>query len=313
MKPKNSIHLQADVQSSNIGEETLIAQFCVVHQGARIGSRSNLRASVVVEDEVFIGDNVTIQSGAHLSRGTHIGDDVMVGPGVIFLDYLVPQTDPKAFKAAASVVHLGAIIEGNATIFPGITIGRGAIIAAGAVVNDNVPSYAIVKGNPAHITGYVHDSPLAKAEVGTPHLDQHVIPGISFVNLTTASDLRGDLMAADFSRQVPFPVQRSFFITNVPSHHVRGEHGHKTCHQLLVCLQGSIMVSADNGHERGQWLLNQPGLGLHIHPMVWAAQYQYSDNAVLAVFASHSYDAEDYIRDYETFLELVQAKGDSHE
>ena len=73
------------------------------------------------------------------------------------------------------------------------------------------------------------------------------------------------------------------------------------------------MVSADNGLERGQWLLNQPGLGLHIHPMVWAAQYQYTDNAVLAVFASHPYDAEDYIRDYEDFLKLVKAKGGAHE
>lgn len=313
MNPKNSIHPEADVLSPRIGEETFISQFCVVHQGAEIGSQSHLGVSVVVEDGVFIGNQVTIQSGAYLSRGIRLADQVSVGPGVVFLDHRDPQASQKNIKTASSVVHVGAVIEGNATIFPGITIGRGAIIAAGAVVTDDVPSYAIVKGNPAHITGYVHESPLARVEVGPPLLDQHVIPGISFVKFTTASDLRGDLMAADFSRQIPFPVQRSFFISNVPSHHVRGEHGHKACHQLLVCLQGSIMVSADNGLERGQWLLNQPGLGLHIHPMVWAAQYQYTDNAVLAVFASHPYDAEDYIRDYEDFLKLVKAKGGAHE
>jgi hypothetical protein len=118
-------------------------------------------------------------------------------------------------------------------------------------------------------------------------------------------------MAADLARQVPFQVNRVFFITNVPSHHVRGEHGHKACHQLLVCLQGSIMVSADNGRERGQWLLNSPSVGLHIHPMVWAAQYQYSPNSVLCVFASHPYDPDDYIRDYEEFLQLTQQEGQS--
>jgi hypothetical protein len=104
-------------------------------------------------------------------------------------------------------------------------------------------------------------------------------------------------------------VKRAFFITHVPSHHVRGEHGHKECHQLLVCLQGSVTVAADNGSERGQWILNDPALGLHIHPKVWAAQYQYSPNSVLAVFASHEYDSNDYLRNYEEFLAIVQNKA----
>ena len=133
------------------------------------------------------------------------------------------------------------------------------------------------------------------------------------MNFTTASDLRGDLMAADFTRQIPFPVNRAFFVTNVPSHHVRGEHGHKKCHQLLVCLQGSVMVSADNGRERDQWLLESPKLGLHIQPKVWASQYHYSQNSVLAVFASHAYDPADYLRDYEDFLNLIHTEGTLHE
>jgi dTDP-4-dehydrorhamnose 3,5-epimerase-like enzyme len=128
--------------------------------------------------------------------------------------------------------------------------------------------------------------------------------GVGFVRLTAASDLRGDLLAVELTKQVPFPVERVFYVMNVPSHHIRGEHAHKKCHQLLVCLQGAITVAADNGTERKEWVLDRPDVGLHIHPMVWGIQYRYTKNAVLAVFASHGYDANDYIRDYEEYAKF---------
>lgn len=256
---------------------------------------------------------MTIKCGVQLWDGITLEDDVFVGPNVTFTNDIFPRSLQRPAEFAQTIIHAGASIGANATILPGISIGRGAMIAAGAVVTRNVPSHAIVKGNPARISGYVYDRdihpPADKAEDAKPH----TIHGISFVKFTTASDLRGDLMAADLTTQVPFPVKRAFFVTNVPSYHVRGEHGHKACHQLIVCLQGSVMVAVDNGKERGQWLLNDPGIGLHIHPMVWAAQYHYSANAVLAVFASHSYDAADYLRNYEDFIRLVNEKGSSHE
>ena len=102
-------------------------------------------------------------------------------------------------------------------------------------------------------------------------------------------------------------VNRLFFVMNVPSHHIRGEHAHLTCHQLLVCLQGSVTVTADNGRERQEWILDDPSIGMHILPMTWAAQYRYTGNAVMAVFASHSYDSADYIRNYEEFLTAVNS------
>lgn len=309
MNPYPNIHPQADVQSKNFGQDTLVRQFCVVMPQAKIGSRCILGAGTYIGDHVVIGDDVIVQNGALLDGGLTVADGVNIGPKATFL----AETSTPQSSTPKTVVHAGAQIGGNATILPGIDIGRGALVAAGAVVTRDVPSHAIVKGNPARITGYANDQPASASSQPAVHTEQHTIHGISFTRFTTATDLRGDLMVIDLERQIPFPVRRAFFVNKVPSHHVRGEHGHKECHQMLVCLQGSIMVSADNGAERSQWLLNHPGIGLHIHPMVWAAQYRYSQDAVLGVFASHPYDPDDYIRDYETFLDLVKLKGESHE
>jgi dTDP-4-dehydrorhamnose 3,5-epimerase-like enzyme len=68
--------------------------------------------------------------------------------------------------------------------------------------------------------------------------------GVSIVKFTTASDLRGDLLAVELEKHIPFPVRRMFYVMNVPSYHVRGEHAHHECHQLLVCLQGSVTLTA---------------------------------------------------------------------
>jgi len=70
-----------------------------------------------------------------------------------------------------------------------------------------------------------------------------------------------------------------------------------------------VTVTADNGTSREEWVLDRPEIGLHILPLTWAAQWRYTSNAVLAVFASHSYDPADYIRDYEEYLKIVNKGG----
>jgi acetyltransferase-like isoleucine patch superfamily enzyme len=302
---KNFIHPQSDVQSINIGERTQIWQFCVVLSNAVIGSEVNICANVFIENDVLVGDRVTIKCGVQLWDGITIENDVFIGPNVTFTNDPFPKSKQRPVAFARTLIKANASIGANATILPGITIGQGALIGAGAVVTRDVPPYAIVKGNPARISGYVNGNADRPSTIQPVNERRDDFPGISWIRFTAVSDMRGDLIASDFSKQISFPVKRAFFVTNVPSHHVRGEHGHKECHQLLICLQGSVMVSVDNGRTRAQWRLDQPSLGMHIHPKVWAAQYQYSTNAVLAVFASHEYDASDYIRSYDEFLSIA--------
>ena len=82
----------------------------------------------------------------------------------------------------------------------------------------------------------------------------------------------------------------------------RGEHAHKKLKQFLVCVRGRVTVLVDGGRSRQKIVLKDAGLGLYVPPMVWAAQYDYSPDAVLVVFASAGYDARDYVRDYGEFL-----------
>jgi len=300
------IHHLADVQSSQIGESTRIWQFCVVLPNAKIGAHCNICSHVFIENDVVVGDRVTIKCGVQLWDGIRIYDEVFIGPNVTFTNDPFPRSQQRPEAVSITTVHHGASIGANATLLPGITIGRGALIAAGAVVTRDVPAYAIVKGNPARISGYTQGQlaplpPTQVAEVPSAHMQ-----GVDFVRLTKASDLRGELLAVELAKQIPFTVLRMFYVMNVPSHHVRGEHSHKLCHQLLVCLQGSVTVTADNGFEREEWVLDHPDVGLHILPMTWAGQYRYTGNAVLAVFASHCYDPSDYIRDYEEYLKIVR-------
>lgn len=115
-------------------------------------------------------------------------------------------------------------------------------------------------------------------------------------------------MVAEVNKQLPFAVQRFFTVSHVPEGEPRGIHAHKECHQFLVCVSGSVKAMVDNGHERVVVQLDRPTLGLHMPPLTWGAQYDYSKDAVLLVLASHNYDAEDYIHDYEEFLVLSAVK-----
>lgn len=302
------IHPSSDVQSTQIGAGTRIWQFCVVLPNARIGSDCNICSHVFIENDVEIGDRVTIKCGVQIWDGLRLGNDVFIGPNVAFTNDAFPRSRQHPEQYAVTTVHPGASVGAGATILPGLTIGRNAMIAAGAVVTRDVPSYAIVKGNPARISGYSHErGKQASAPVPTT-LPVASMRGVDFVKFTTASDLRGDLLAVELEKQIPFEVRRMFYVMNVPSHHVRGEHAHHECHQLLVSLKGSVTVTADNGSEREEWVLDRPDIGLHLHPKTWAGQWRYTENAVLAVFASHSYDPSDYIRDYEEYLLAVEGK-----
>ena len=129
--------------------------------------------------------------------------------------------------------------------------------------------------------------------------------GVSLLELQKVTDPRGNLIVGEFGQSIPLHVMRYFMVYGVPSEEVRGEHAHRECHQFLVCSHGSVTVIADDGRNREEFILDRPELGLHLPPMIWGAQHRYSSDAVLLVFASHYYDADDYIRDYDEFLALT--------
>lgn len=149
------IHPLADVNSINIGVGTRVWQYSIVFSGAKIGTNCNLCAHTLVEGDVVIGNNVTVKSGVFLWDGIRIEDEVFIGPNATFTNDLMPRSKvyPEAFKGI--LIQRGASIGANATLLPGITIGRYAMVGAGAVVTKDVPARAVVVGNPAKIIRYV--------------------------------------------------------------------------------------------------------------------------------------------------------------
>lgn len=152
---KTPHHPLADAQAPHVGSGTRIWQFVVVLPGARIGADCNICSHTLIENDVVVGDRVTIKSGVQLWDGLRIEDDVFVGPNVTFTNDPFPRSKRYPDTFAVTTVKAGASIGGGATILPGITIGRRAMVGAGAVVTKSVPDGAIVVGNPARIVRYV--------------------------------------------------------------------------------------------------------------------------------------------------------------
>lgn len=306
------IHDSSDVQSKSIGDETRVWQYVVILEGASIGENCNICAHCLIESDVIIGDRVTIKSGVQLWNGVRLDNDVFVGPNVTFTNDLFPRSRQHREKFQSTVVEQGASIGANATILAGINIGKHAMIGAGSVVTKNVPPYAIVVGNPARITGYMHTKsngdialdPSTKAALG---LTASKVRGVGVYNLPVIEDMRGRLSFAEIGQYLPFEPKRYFLVYDVKSHEIRGEHAHRNIHQFLVCVSGSCAVVVDDGAAREEFALKHPGIGVHIPPMVWGVQYKYTKDAVLMVLASGKYDADEYIRDYEEFLRTVMS------
>jgi dTDP-4-dehydrorhamnose 3,5-epimerase-like enzyme len=127
------------------------------------------------------------------------------------------------------------------------------------------------------------------------------VRGVTLHRLTVAEDLRGRLAAGEFGKEIPFEPKRFFMVFDVPGKEVRGAHAHRQCHQFLICVHGSVSVVVDDGAASEEIALTDRNVGLLVPAQTWAVQFKYSEDAILLVFASEHYDANDYIRDYEQF------------
>jgi len=143
-------------EGTEIGEGTSIWHFSHVLKGSRIGKNCKIGQNVVVGPKVTVGNGVKIQNNVSVYEGVTLEDFVFCGPSMVFTNVFNPRSEiPRMDELRPTLVKRGATIGANATILCGITIGRYALIGAGSVVTKDVPDHALVRGNPARVTGWM--------------------------------------------------------------------------------------------------------------------------------------------------------------
>jgi UDP-2-acetamido-3-amino-2,3-dideoxy-glucuronate N-acetyltransferase len=144
------VHSLALLESTSIGKGTRIWAFAHILPGAVIGEDCNVCDHVFIENDVVVGNRVTIKCGVQLWDGLRVEDDVFIGPNATFTNDRFPQSK-QPFTLQPTTLAKGSSIGANATILPGLNIGEGAMVGAGAVVTKDVPARTLVLGNPARI------------------------------------------------------------------------------------------------------------------------------------------------------------------
>lgn len=125
------------------------------------------------------------------------------------------------------------------------------------------------------------------------------------------SDRKGNISVVENGKDVPFDVKRTYYLYDVPGGESRGGHAHKELSQLIIAASGSFTVTLDDGHVKRTFTLNRPYQGLYVVPGIWRTLDDFSSGAVCLVLASEKYDAADYIRDYNEFLEYKNGRDTS--
>jgi acetyltransferase-like isoleucine patch superfamily enzyme len=145
-------HEKSICETDEIGSGTRIWAFTHILSDVVIGKNCNICDHVFIESGVRIGDNVTIKSGVQLWAGTTIEDDVFIGPNVTFTNDKYPKSRNSNFDLLKTIIRKNSSIGANSTILPGLEIGPGSIVGAGAVLTKNLPPDSLAVGNPAKIT-----------------------------------------------------------------------------------------------------------------------------------------------------------------
>ena len=246
------------------------------------------------------------------------------------LESLIPESaviaqnatiGPRVVLAGDGIVLRDNVrIDAACVIGEGVTVGQGAWVRAGAVVLRSVPANAIVEGNPAQVVGYLNGAH-AERRPDPRLVDIHGLGNLArpaevdlevgdsaLYLMRRITDARGALTVGEVPTEVPFAPARYFVVFDVPSLELRGEHAHKQCQQFLICLHGSCRVLLDDGAQRCEVTLDRPDMGVFMPEMIWGTQYRYSPDAVLLVFASRTYEADDYLRSYDEFLAELERR-----
>lgn len=113
----------------------------------------------------------------------------------------------------------------------------------------------------------------------------------------------GNLTAVENGIDIPFDVKRVYYLYDVPGGESRGAHAHKNLQQIIIAASGAFDVTIDDGRNKKTVSLNRPYMGLHLKPGIWRELNNFSSGAICLVLASEVYSVEDYLRDYEIFVE----------
>lgn len=130
----------------------------------------------------------------------------------------------------------------------------------------------------------------------------------TWIPFTTHDAKRGRLVSLEARKDVPFVIERVYYIDQSDRSIVRGRHAHLRGEEVLVCLRGSCAVTLDDGRATHEFMLDRPDRGLHVGPLQWE-EFRLSSDAVLLVLASTTYDRADYIEDRAAFLALARRRA----
>lgn len=120
------------------------------------------------------------------------------------------------------------------------------------------------------------------------------------------NDFRGNLVFMENNKDIPFDIQRIFYVFDVPPDVRRGGHAHKTVQEVIIPLAGSIDISVDDGITKKIFHLNKPSQGLYVSSMIWRELYNYSPGSILLALASTPFDPSDYYKNYQEFLGVLR-------
>jgi len=126
------------------------------------------------------------------------------------------------------------------------------------------------------------------------------------IKLPTFADSRGKLSVVESAQSIPFKIERIFYMYGHPEFSSRGHHAHKTFEQLIIPMSGSFIVDLDDGTHSAQYQMCEPGVGLYISPMIWVKVFDLKPTDICLILTSDHYLEDDYIRDYNEFLSLIQ-------
>ncbi|HSW94131.1 MAG TPA: acyltransferase [Gammaproteobacteria bacterium] len=154
--PSATIHSHALIEKDVvIGANTRVWAFAHILPGVNIGANCNICDHTLIENGVTLGDRVTVKSGVYIWTGVIVENDVFIGPCVAFTNDKRPRSQQHLAEYPKTLLQEGCSIGANATILPGVTLGKWSMIGAGSVVTKDVPAHALVFGNPARIQGWI--------------------------------------------------------------------------------------------------------------------------------------------------------------